>query len=88
MNTTEYIKTKIKEMYESGEEVHISINMTHPKLVVNDSTAIVKGVYNSIFQIEENDSGIPHRHTFQYNDVLIGHVIIKELNYAPVFSKP
>ena len=79
MISTEHIKNRIRELYESGEPVHISINMTHPKLIVNNSTAKIIGVYKSIFQIEERDSGTPHRHTFQYNDVLIGRVVIAEL---------
>ena len=60
--------------------------MTHPKVIVEGTPAVIKGVYRNIFQIEENDSGHPNRHTFQYGDVLTGQIVIEELDYVPMIS--
>ncbi len=80
MKAVEQIREKIKELYESSPCVHISVNMTRPRLVINDSPAVIKGVYPNIFRIEEVSTGYPRSHSLQYTDVLIGHIKISELN--------
>ena len=74
MSTVEHIKSEIKRLYETNPNIHISVKMTHPKVIVEGTPAKLVGVYKNIFQIEENDSGHTNRHTFQYGDVLIGQV--------------
>ena len=86
MNTIEQIKSEIKRLYERNPNIHISFKMTHPKVIVEEKSARITGVYRNIFQIEENDSGRLNRYSFQYGDVLIGQVIIQELHYTPVVS--
>ena len=86
MSTVEHIKGEIKQLYETDPNIHINVKMTHPKMIVEGTPAKIVGVYKNIFQIEENDSGHPNRHTFQYSDVLIGQVIIEELDYVPMVS--
>ena len=86
MSTVEHIKSEIKQLYETEPNIHINVKMTHPKVIVEGTPAKIVGVYKNIFQIEENDSGRPTRHTFQYGDVLIGQVVIEELDYVPMVS--
>ena len=80
MNTLEYIKGEIKRLYETDPHIHISVKKTHPKVLVSGAPVVIKGVYRNIFQIEESESGRPCRHTFGYSDVLIGQVVIEELD--------
>jgi uncharacterized protein Veg len=86
MSTVEHIKSEIKRLYETNPNIHISVKMTHPKVIVEGTPAKLVGVYKNIFQIEENDNGHTNRHTFQYGDVLIGQVVIEELDYVPMAS--
>ena len=86
MNTVEHIKSEIKRLYETDPNIHIKVKMTHPKVIVEGTPAKIVGVYKNIFQIEENDSVHWNRHTFQYGDVLIGQVVIEELDYIPKVS--
>ena len=80
MTTLQIIKDGIKMLYETAPAVHISVNMTRPRLVIEDSPAVITGVYPNIFRIEERGSGYPRSHSLQYTDVLIGHIRISELN--------
>ena len=80
MNTVDNIKSKIKRLYETNPNIHISVRITHPKIIIENTPAIIKGVYKNIFQIEESGSGYQKCYTFQYSDVLIGLIVITELN--------
>lgn len=86
MNDIDYIKGELKRLYETAPYVHIRVRMTHPKIAIEGVPAKIMGIYKNIFQIEANDNGYPCRHTFQYGDVLIGQVVIEELDYAPIVS--
>ena len=86
MSTVEHIKSEIKRLYETNPDIHINVKMIHPKVIVEGTPAKIVGVYKNIFQIEENDSGRPTRHIFQYGDVMIGQVVIEELDYVPMVS--
>lgn len=48
--------------------------------------ATLVGVYKNIFQIEQTVAGRVIRHTYQYGDVLVGHVVIRELDFVPMSS--
>ncbi|MBQ9715658.1 MAG: hypothetical protein IJV77_04545 [Clostridia bacterium] len=80
MSTTSQIKEKIETLFKTNPNVHVTVNMTSPKVHVDNQPAVIKGVYKHIFQLEENSSGKSQTHTLQYNDVLTKHVIIAELN--------
>ena len=83
MDSIDYIKSRIEEMYKSKSIIHVDIKLKHPRVILKGSTAIVTGAYRNIFGIEIMDKGGTIRHTFQYGDVLIGHVVIEELDWAP-----
>ena len=86
MSNIDYIKGEIERLYKTDPNVHVSVRLTHPRVEVENSPARIVGVYRNIFQIEENNRGTVSRHTFQYGEVLIGHVIILELDYLPMVS--
>ena len=86
MDRLDYIKKEITRLYQTNPNIHISVRLTRPKVIVEGTPAVITGIYRHIFQIEENDSGRPTRHTFQYADVLIGQVSIAELDYCPAVS--
>lgn len=86
MDTVEYIKSGIKQLYENSPTIHISVKMSHPKVIVECTPVVISGVYKNIFQVEEIGKGHLARHTFQYGDVLIGQVVIEELDYVPIKS--
>ena len=80
MTNIEYIKDRIFNLYKTNPKVHVNICMTNPKVNINNDSAVIKGVYKNIFQIEETNSGFAKTHTFQYNDVLTKRIEIVELN--------
>ena len=83
MDYIEQIKNGIERLYKTHPNLHISVSRTHPKIIVEKSPAKIVGVYKNIFQVEECVGGkMPTRHTFQYGDVLIGQVMIEELNFV------
>ncbi|MBQ4072094.1 MAG: hypothetical protein IJD50_00025 [Clostridia bacterium] len=83
MDYIEQIKSGIEGLYRNNPNIHISVSKTHPKIIVDASPAKIVGVYKNIFQVEECEGGkMPTRHTFQYGDVLIGQVMIEELNFV------
>lgn len=84
MDTLDYIKEQIKHIYNTDPRIHLSVHTTRPKLVVENTPAVIRGVYPNIFRVEENDSGIPRCHSVQYISVLIGEVKIAELDYTPM----
>lgn len=79
MVTIEEIRKGIQKLYDAEEKIHVSINMTHPKLVVHNVPAEIKGVYTNLFIIEERDCGYPRIHSLSYSDVLIKQIEIHEL---------
>ena len=83
MNRIEWIKGVIKRLYETDPNIHVNVRITHPKVIVDGAPVKIIGVYRNIFQIEEYSSGRPIQHTFQYGDVLTGHIVIAELDPAP-----
>ena len=88
MEQLNYIKGEIEKLYQTNPDIHISVNRTRPRIFVEASPAKIVGVYKNIFQIEESVSGrLPVKHTFQYGEVLIGQVAIKELDYVPTLRE-
>ena len=83
MDRLDYIKSEIEKLYKTNPQIHISIKLARPRITVENAPAVITGTYRNIFQIEECDSGRPLRHSFQYVDVMIGQVVIRELNYTP-----
>ena len=82
MDYIDQIKNGIERLYKTNPSIHISVSRTHPKIIVEKSPAKIVGVYKNIFQVEECEvSKTSTRHTFQYGDVLIGQVVIEELNF-------
>ncbi len=80
MDNLERIRRGIEKLYKTNPNVHVSVRSTRPRVVVEETSAVITGVYRNIFQIEENDSGRPVRHTVQYGEVLTGRVTIAELD--------
>ncbi|MBE6634847.1 MAG: hypothetical protein E7617_01415 [Ruminococcaceae bacterium] len=76
----EHIKSAIERLYKTDPNIHISVKLTHPRIVIENIPARIVGVYKNIFQIEKSDGEHLCRHTFQYCDVLTGHVAIAELS--------
>ena len=83
MDYTEQIKRGIERLYKDNPNIHISVCRTYPKIIVEGQPARIVGAYKNIFQIEKCEPGkMPARHTFQYGDILIGQVVIEELNFV------
>ena len=83
MDYIEQIKNGIERLYRNNPIIHISVCRIHPKIIIEAHPAKIVGVYKNIFQIEELETGkMNARHTFQYGDILIGQVVIEELNFV------
>ncbi len=77
--TIDAIRKDIQNLFETNPHIHVNVTMRHPKVSVQNGSAVIKGVYPNIFQIEENENGYVRCHSVQYNDVLIGRVEVLEL---------
>ena len=84
MGTIDYIKEKIKQLYLNNPNIHITTKAMQQKMLVENIPVKIVGIYRNIFQIEENNTTIrPERYSFQYGDILIGHIKIQELDFTP-----
>ena len=81
MDYLDSIRSGIEALYKTNPNVHINVKLARPKVILEDVSVVIVGVYRNIFQVEGKDGGRPTRYTFQYGDVLIGHVVIRELDY-------
>lgn len=79
MNAIEEIKSAIIHLYTTSPNIHINATMTHPKLVLKNAPAVIKGVYPNVFRVEEIGTAHPICHSFQYADILTKRVRIAEL---------
>lgn len=82
----EFIKKGIAALYTNAPNVHVSTKASYQKELGKETPATLVGVYKNIFQIEQTVAGRIVRHTYQYGDVLIGHVVIRELDFVPMSS--
>ncbi len=80
MYTEEFIKNKIKDLYQTNPNIHISVSLAKPHIELDNVCVKIVGVYSHIFQVEENKSGKIIRHSVQYGDVSVGIAKIKELS--------
>ncbi len=78
MTRANLIREKVKKLFDTNPRVHISVNMSRPKTLIDNKEALIKGVYPNIFRIEELGEKSAH-HTISYSDLLTGAVKIKEL---------
>jgi len=68
------IKTKILEL--KGQEVKMYVNRGRRKIFKFD--AVVENVYNSVFTVKNLQQALTMTHTYSYNDILCGEVIISK----------
>lgn len=80
MNEIQSIKSKIRNLYETQPNIHMSVAFARPKAVIENIDATIFGVYKNIFRVEVTKDGEHHKYTLQYTDVLTGRVEIAELN--------
>ena len=73
------VKAQVKRLYETNPQIHLNVSLSRPRLSLQNTQAVIKGVYAHIFTIEETESGFPQCHTLQYADLLTGHIVILEL---------
>jgi len=82
MNSIEYIKLGIASLFKKNDDIHIIINISHRKPMIEFIPVKIKGVYPNVFCVEETEGDNPKKYSFQYADVLIGRVEIKEFPYT------
>lgn len=80
MITQEQIRSQISNLYRTSPTVHMEITLKNTRPPIPSGEMKIVGVYPHIFQVEEAAGGPPRRHSLQYSDVLVGHVVISELN--------
>lgn len=83
MDSLEYIKNKIEHIYKTNPNIHVSMKLTHSRIIEEETPGVITGVYRKLFQVESICNGYITSRTYQYSDVLIGRVVIKELDYEP-----
>ncbi len=79
LRSEEKLKKQIKELYETNPVIHVDVALSRPKFLIKNAEVRIKGVYPHIFQVEENANGLVKCHTIQYTDLLIGSIVIAEI---------
>ncbi len=79
MATETLIREQIKHLFENAPEIHMNVELSRPRLSLQNAPAKILGVYPHIFQIEECSNGVAKRHILQYSDILTRRIIIMEL---------
>ncbi len=79
MNTLDYVKKEIKLFYDNGQEIHVNISISHPRVELTNNPAKITGVYSNLFRIEEYSKGTPITHTVKYSELLTKQIEITEL---------
>lgn len=79
MTILDDIKAKIKKLYETNQDIHITFVSSYPKMNLIDEPAKIVGNYKNIFRVEEYSKGSPQVHTFQYTDIFTKRIEILEL---------
>lgn len=79
MTAMERIKARVNELFLEGNEIHVSIILSHPRIHLENAVCVIKGVYPHIFMIEQIDLERPVSYSLQYTDLLTECVKIKEL---------
>ncbi len=79
MYSLDYIKEKIESLYKTSPNVHISVNLSKPRLCLDCAPAVIVGVYAHIFRVEENSARTPRQHSLRYAEVAAGIVKLEEL---------
>lgn len=81
MTTLDFIKNRVKNLYETNPDIHINLSMSHPRVCVKNDPVKIIGVYKNVFRIEEHSNGSPQIHTFQYTDILTKQIEIAEIQF-------
>lgn len=79
MTILDDIKAKIKKLYETNPDIHITFISSYPKMNLVDEPAKIIGVYKNVFRVEEYSKVTPQVHTFQYSDVFIKRIEVLEI---------
>lgn len=79
MTAIEKIKLKINNLFLKGDEIHITILLVRPRICLESTPVIIKGVYPHVFRVEETGVESPKSYTIQYTDLLTNNVKIDEL---------
>lgn len=79
MYIVDLARAKIKMLFKRHPTVPYNVNLTHPKLNLQNVEIKIVGVYPHIFQIEEYTEEKAKRHTLQYTNVALNNSEIIEL---------
>lgn len=82
MTAFDFIKNKVKNLYETNPNIHVNLSMSHPRIYVKNDHVKITGVYKNVFRIEEYSTGTPKSHTFQYTDILTKQVEVAEIQFS------
>lgn len=78
----EDIKRGLSLLLKNAPVVRVSLRMNHPRVTLEEKPARLVGVYENIFQLAPIDGTATRRYTVRYSEVLIGQVVIAELEQA------
>ena len=73
------LKKRIQYLFENHPNIHVNINLTHPKIHKENAPVTIVGVYPHIFIVSDNSKSISEKYTLKYTDVWIGQIEIIEL---------
>ncbi|MBR2877805.1 MAG: hypothetical protein IKB92_01765, partial [Clostridia bacterium] len=80
MNALSHIKSQVMYLFNTNPKVHIDISNKGERKHLSNVPAVITAVYSNIFTATLNEDGVVKKYTFQYADLLIHNVVIKELN--------
>lgn len=73
------IKLQIMKLYEENPMVHMDLSFKSERKHLENVCAEITAVYPKIFTVKINENGVVKNCSFQYTDILIHTVTIKEL---------
>lgn len=70
------VRQYLQGRLQRNPKLRVNVELSQPKIHMQDVTVTLTGVYAHIFEVEEATSGTKKRHTLQYADVLLRHIQI------------
>lgn len=79
-NDLSVIKSQVKALYEKKQTVHIDMSQRNKNKNLTNVSAEITGVYPNVFTLKTVGTTKETSYNFQYADLLIHNLEIKELN--------
>ncbi len=74
--TLQSVKAMVELLYRTSPDIYVSVNVSHPRVVLDKVPVTITGVYPHVFRVKERGTPTPKSYTVQYTDLLTKQVTI------------